>query len=50
MPEWDKTAQAVECLADIRWLGGASSAIVVFDFEQLNGETEQRNLLEFAEN
>ncbi len=34
MPESGKQAQAIECLADIRKLGGASSGIVVFDSEQ----------------
>ena len=41
MPESGKAAQAVECLADIRKRGGASSAILVFDSEQPGGGNEQ---------
>jgi len=39
MPETGKQAQATECLADIRKLGGASSGIVVFDSEQRGATT-----------
>jgi hypothetical protein len=41
MPESGKPAQAIECLADIRKFGGASSAILVFDSGQLDGGNEQ---------
>ena len=41
MPEMGKQAQAIECLADIRKLGGASSRIPVFDSEQLSDGNEQ---------
>src|SRR5690349_83150 len=37
----EKTCQAVECLADIRWPRGRGSVFLVFDSEQLNGESEQ---------
>jgi len=39
MPESGVSAQAVECLADIRSGSGASSGIVVFDFEQQGATT-----------
>lgn len=41
MPESGKAAQAIECLADIRKDAIASSAIMVFDFEQLGTTTAQ---------
>ena len=40
MPEIGKDPQAVECLADIRRRSGASSEILVFDFEQLGAGSE----------
>ena len=39
MPESGKPSQAVECLADIRKRGGASSVFLVFDSEQLGATT-----------
>jgi hypothetical protein len=39
MPESGKPAQAIECLADIRKFGGASSATLVFDSEHLGTTT-----------
>ena len=39
MPEMGNQAQAVECLADIRKRGGASSGIMVFDSEQRDTTT-----------
>lgn len=36
-----KTSQAVECLADIRRPHGRGSAVLVFDFGQLDGGNEQ---------
>ena len=39
MPERRKGAQAVECLADIRKRGGASSGILVFESEQRDATT-----------
>lgn len=44
MPEIGENPQAVECLADIRRRSGASSEILVFDFEQLNGGNEQESI------
>jgi hypothetical protein len=41
MPESRKAVQAVECLADIRRRGGASSVALVFDSGQLDGGNEQ---------
>lgn len=41
MPEPGKSSQAVECLADIRRRGAASSLILVFDSGQLSGGNEQ---------
>jgi hypothetical protein len=43
MPESGKLSQAIECLADIRKLGGSSSGIVVFDSEQRDGGNEQNS-------
>jgi hypothetical protein len=48
MPESGKPAQAIECLADIRKFGGASSATLVFDSEQLDGGNEQKAEIPFA--
>jgi len=39
MPESGRVVQAVECLADIRKFGGASSGIMVFDSEQPGATT-----------
>jgi hypothetical protein len=41
MPESREPAQALECLADIRKFGGASSGILVFDSGQLGATTAQ---------
>jgi hypothetical protein len=50
MPESGKPAQAVECLADIRWRSSASSVVLVFDSEQRDGGNEQESsaFLEFG--